>query len=63
MVLGDNMRTLHEIEFEIEMTQRAMSQIVIKQVSDDEHLKIYDKRLAALEKERLAKLSSGDGQL
>lgn len=57
------MRTLHEIEYEIEMTQRAMSQIIIRQSSDDQQLKLLDYRLGALERERGAVLASGDGQL
>lgn len=57
------MRTLHEIEWDIDSVQREMSKLVIAQSDMDEQLRHYEYRLKALEKERLEKLSSGDGQL
>ena len=45
------MRNKQELEFEIEMTQREMSQCVIAQSDLDLRLARLDKRRAVLEKE------------
>ena len=46
------MRTLREINFEIENVQREMAQLVITQSDLDNRLGRLDRRLSALEKEK-----------
>ncbi len=56
------MRTLREVEYEIDMVKREMTQHVIHQSDLDQRLAILDRRLAFLEKERtlvLAKEAAG----
>lgn len=46
------MRTLREVDYEIEAVKREMTQHVIHQSDIDERLAILDRRLSYLEKER-----------
>lgn len=54
------MRTLREIEYDIDMVQREMSKLILAQSDMDDQLRNWDYRLRALEQEKRAKLATVD---
>ncbi len=54
------MRTIREIEFEIEMLERDISRTIVTQVSMDEQLRIWDRRVIALRKELEQRETAGN---